>query len=305
MVTARHRRFRALRTRSISFGVHLLSALFRLAPWRVAQSVGRGLGALAWMVVPRDRRRALEHLSIAFPELPEEERRRLARASFLQLGITAGEILWLFRRDCRAVARHVRLDGLETVREIRDSGRPIVYVTGHCGNWELLAAGCNCSGLGITVAVRGLDEEPLQRLVEGFRNRFGTRTVERGEAGAARELLRGLRDGALGMLIDQDTKVDGVWVPFFGRPAYTPVGAAKLALRRNVVTVPVFIERHGDGSHSIRFHDPLDLPDDETAATALMTGAIEAQVRRRPEQWVWMHRRWRTQPAAAAAEGRG
>jgi KDO2-lipid IV(A) lauroyltransferase len=263
--------------------------------------VGRGLGALAWLVLRRDRCRALEHLSVAFPELPEGERLRLARASFRHLGVTTGEILWLFRRDCRAVNRHVRIEGMETVRSVRDSGRPIVYVTGHCGNWELMAAACNCNGLGITVVVRGLDEEPLQRLVDSFRSRFGTHAVERGGARAARELLRGLRDGALGMLIDQDTKVDGVWVPFFGRPAHTPVGAAKLALRRNVATVPLFIERHDDGSHTVHLHEPLDLPDDETAATALMTETIEAQIRRRPEQRVWLHRRWRTQPAAETA----
>jgi KDO2-lipid IV(A) lauroyltransferase len=98
------------------------------------------------------------------------------------------------------------------------------------------------------------------------------------------------------MLIDQDTRVEGVWVPFFGRPAFTPVGAAKISLRMGAATVPTFIERLDDGTHLARFLPPLDLPDDETEATALMTRSIEDQVRRRPEQWVWMHRRWRRQP---------
>lgn len=99
------------------------------------------------------------------------------------------------------------------------------------------------------------------------------------------------------MLIDQDTKVDGVWVPFFGRPAFTPAGAAKIALRSNAAVIPTFIERLPDGRHLAVFQAPLDLPDDPNAATALMTARIEEQVRRRPEQWVWMHRRWRRQLA--------
>ena len=122
----------------------------------------------------------------------------------------------------------------------------------------------------------------------------------RGSEGAARQLLAALRKGgALGMLIDQDTKVDGVWVPFFGRPAFTPVGAAKIALRQNTAVIPTFIERLEDGRHLATFHPPLDLPDDPTEATALMTTKIEEQVRRRPEQWVWRHRRWRRQPPGA------
>ena len=100
------------------------------------------------------------------------------------------------------------------------------------------------------------------------------------------------------MLIDQDTKVEGVWVPFFGRPAFTPVGAAKIALKQRAAVVPVFIERLPDGEHLARYHPPLDLPDDPQAATALMTAKIEEQIRRHPEQWVWMHRRWRRQPGS-------
>jgi KDO2-lipid IV(A) lauroyltransferase len=248
-------------------------------------------------------RRALEHLVLAFPELPASEHERLARACFRHLGTNAGEVLWLMSRDCAAVARHVDVEGLDRVRALREQGQGIMFVTGHCGNWELLAAAANCSGLRITVAVRGLDEPPLQGLITGLRTRFGTRMVERGEPRAARELLRGLRDGALGMLIDQDTRVEGVWVPFFGRPAHTPVGAARLALRRNTVVVPAFIERREDGSHRAWFDAPLAIPKDEMEATAVMTRAIEEQVRRRPEQWVWMHRRWRTQPEEAGDVG--
>jgi KDO2-lipid IV(A) lauroyltransferase len=107
------------------------------------------------------------------------------------------------------------------------------------------------------------------------------------------------------MLIDQDTKVDGVWVPFFGRPAFTPVAAARLALKQKAAVIPSFIERLPDGSHRAVFHPPPELPADAVAATALLTRLIEEQIRRVPEQWVWMHRRWRRRPESgspAAAE---
>jgi KDO2-lipid IV(A) lauroyltransferase len=217
------------------------------------------------------------------------------------------EDLHLLSRGCDDVARYVEVEGWERVEALRagraegaqgGAGRGVLIVTGHCGNWELLAAAINCRGLGMRVVARALDEPELQDLLVAFRRRFGSESIERGRPGAARELLRALREGALGMLIDQDTRVDGVWVPFFGRPAYTPVGAAKVALRPGVAAVPTFIERRPDGTHLARFLPPLDLPPDETEATAAMTRAIEAQIRRRPEQWVWMHRRWRRQPPA-------
>jgi KDO2-lipid IV(A) lauroyltransferase len=209
------------------------------------------------------------------------------------------EILHLLARGCDDVARYVEVEGWERVEALRAAGRGVLIVTGHCGNWELLAAAINCRGLGMRVVARALDEPELQELLVALRDRFGSRTIERGRPGAARELLRALREGALGMLIDQDTRVEGVWVPFFGRPAYTPVGAARIALKQDAAVVPSFIERLPDGRHLARFLPPLDLPDDETEATALMTAAIEAQIRRVPEQWVWMHRRWRRQPPVA------
>lgn len=279
-----------------------LSFAFAPLPWRLAQGLGALLGALAWPLAVRDRRRILDHLALAFPELPAAEHRRIGRASLRHHGTTLGEVLWLLTRGADAVRAKVETVGFEILDELRKEGRPAIVLTGHCGNWELLAAAINVRGTGMRVVARALDEAPLQDLLVGLRGRFGTHTIERGEAGAARELLRTLRSGGvLGMLIDQDTKVDGVWVPFFGHPAYTPVGAAKMALARNAAILPTFIERLPGGRHRATMGAPLELPPDEVAATAWMTRAIEEQVRRRPEQWVWMHRRWRRQDPAVTA----
>jgi Kdo2-lipid IVA lauroyltransferase/acyltransferase len=282
----------------------LLAALLRgmaaiLAPlsWRAAGRAGRAIGALAWAFGRRDRRRALAHLALAFPDLLPAARRALARASFRHQGMNLAECLHLLGRDCAEVAAQVDVEGWENVEAARAGDRPILVLTGHCGNWELLAALINCRGLGMAVVARPLEDPPLQALLSGLRARFGTATIERGSEGAARAILGRLRrGGALGMLIDQDTKVDGVWVPFFGRPAFTPVGPAKIALRQGAAVVPAFIERKEDGRHLARFLPAMDLPADPREATAAMTRAVEDQVRRRPEQWVWMHRRWRRQP---------
>jgi Kdo2-lipid IVA lauroyltransferase/acyltransferase len=284
----------------LNLALRLLRSTLGRLPWRQAQRAGSAIGSLGWALVRRDRRRTLEHLALAFPSMPEPERRRLGRACFRHHGTTLAECLHLFHRDCRFVASVVEAQGWDEVEKARREDRPVLIVTGHCGNWELLAAAINCRGLGMAVVARPLDEPEQQRMLAGLRERFGTPTIARGQEGAARQLLIALRrGGALGMLIDQDTKVDGVWVPFFGHPAFTPVGAAKIALRQNTAVIPTFIERLPDGRHLATFHPCLDLPNDPTKATALMTAKIEEQVRRVPEQWVWMHRRWRRQPAGS------
>ena len=301
MATRGARARHPLRSRLGAAAAGAMTALCRRLDWSTAQALGRGLGRIGWQLARRDRARALEHLALAFPELPAAERRRLARRVFAHFGVLLAECLHLADKGCEAVARHVEVEGWEQIEALRAAGRQVLIVTGHCGNWELLAATINCRGLGMAVVARQLDEPRFDALLLALRERFGTRTIQRGRPGASRELLRAIRGGgALGLLIDQDTTVEGVWVPFFGRPAFTPSGAADLALRFDLAAVPAFIERRADGSHLARFDPPLALPADPVAATARMTARIEAQVRRRPEQWPWFHRRWRRQPPAVS-----
>jgi len=290
---------RPLRSALLGALERALAALVGGLAWPRAQALGRGIGRLGWALAARDRRRTLEHLAVAFPELPASERLHLARASFRHFGAMLTECLWMRRRDAAEVLRRVALEGWPEVESARGEGRPVLIVTGHCGNWELLAAALNARGLGMAVVARELEDPGLQSALLGLRSRFGTRTIVRGTRSAARDLLRTVRSGgALGMLIDQDTRVEGVWVPFFGRPAWTPVGAAEIALRLSAAVLPTFIERRPDGSHLAIVHPALELPADPLAATAAMTARIEEQIRRVPEQWVWLHRRWRRQPEA-------
>ena len=291
---------RPLRSVALAALGRLLDLQVSRLEWHDAQAFGRALGRLGWALAPRDRRRTLDHLAIAFPGADSGARRALGRASFRHFGCMLSEALWIAGRGPEEVLSRVRFEGWAEIERARAGGRPILILTGHCGNWELLAAALNVRGLGMAVVARELDDPGLQERLLGLRARFGTRTILRGTPGAARLLLKTLRGGgALGMLIDQDTRVDGVWVDFFGRPAYTPVGAADMAIRLGATVLPTFIERLADGSHLAHVEPPLAIPADPVAATAAMTAAIEAQIRRVPEQWVWLHRRWRRQPPAA------
>jgi len=291
-----------LRSAALDRLADLLERQFASMTWEQAQGAGSALGRLGWALSRRDRRRALEHLALALPEEPVAERLRIAAASFRHLGTMLGECLWLQSRPHAELAPRLRFDGWEHVDAARALGRPLLIVTGHCGNWEMLAAGLNQRGLGMSVVARALEEGGLQERLLAFRARFGSPTIVRGTPGAARALLAQLRSGgALGMLIDQDTKVEGVFVPFFGRDAWTPSGAAELALRFDATVLPTFIERESDGRHLARVEPPLALARDVTAATAAMTERIEAQVRRVPAQWVWLHRRWRRRPPGEGA----
>jgi KDO2-lipid IV(A) lauroyltransferase len=271
-----------------------------MVPRRAALGFGRGVGRLAWLLSRRDRRRALDHLSLALPDLPEDERRRIARASFLYQGMNGAELLHLLRRDADGMLGHIEVQGWENVEAARATRRPILILTGHCGNWELIAVVLRHGGLPPAAIARPADDPRIQELIVKIRGQLGTSTIARGTRGAARQILEVLRSGgAIAMLIDQDTKVDGVWVPFFGRPAFTPVGPAELAIKQDMRVVPSFIERRPDGGHLLRFRPVLALPRDPREATACMTAEIEEQIRRRPEQWVWWHKRWRRQPPEA------
>ncbi len=140
-------------------------------------------------------------------------------------------------------------------------------------------------------------------MVRTLRCRFGTEVISRGPA-AGRHLARALKNHrVVGLLIDQDIRrVPGVFVPFFGRPAWTPSGAATLAIRLDCPVAPGFIHRRPDGTHHAQIHPPLRIPstgsleDRVHEVTAAATSVIEEQIRAYPEQWVWMHRRWRTRP---------
>jgi KDO2-lipid IV(A) lauroyltransferase len=284
----------------------VLSFIARRLPLRTGQRLGRGLGTVAWHVLRRERRRALVHIAIAFPEWPAEEQRETIRRMFQHLGMSLFEMLWLPNLDAKRFAATTTHEGLEpALAALRAGG--VVAFTGHVGTWEWVAHSVARLGMPLTVLQRERREGGLGELITRIRAGVDIVTIDRGSAGGAKEMLQALRRGrALAFLIDQNIRAESVKVPFFGRPALTPIGPAKLAIRAGATIVPIFIHRREDGTHHVRFLEPIATArgDDPVALTARMTKIIEEEIRRAPEQWVWMHERWRERPKWDAGESR-
>ena len=265
---------------------------------------GAAAGRIAALVQPRERRRALAHLAVAFPDRDEGFRRATVRATAVHLGKLLGEVAWLWSAPAGEILARSQFVGLEHLTgQVTPAGGAIL-VTGHCGNWEWMNLALGLSGVGMSVAAREVYDPRLDEIVRQLRGRFGGETILRGQ-GAGQRLARALRGGrVLGLLIDQDIDAPGAFVEFFGRPAWTPTGAAVLALRTGRPLVPGFARREPDGTFRLAFEPPIvptpgdDLEEAAGRLTARLTSRIEAWIREEPAQWVWMHRRWRRQPGA-------
>lgn len=287
--------------------IRAVLALVHRVPLGLGQWLGLRLGALAFLVAGGERRKAMKSLAQAFPEKSDAERHALARACFRHLAAAAFEV------GCTAsLDKH--LESLvawpEEDRRVLETalarGKGVVFVSGHVGNWELLARRVARAGYPSQSIAKETTDPRLTELVGRFRARGGVRSIWRGQEGAARAMLRALKAGEiLGLLIDQDTKVQSVFVPFFGALAATPRAAADLALRTGAAVVVGFCQRDGKGyrltMEEVPVPEGLEREEAAVALTAALSERIESAIRRAPEQWVWMHQRWKTRPDAGQA----
>ena len=247
----------------------------------------------------------MRNLEIAFPERNEEERRRILRASYMNLGRTAAEYVRLggfFYRRLRDRVSYNRLDVWLNLRP-KYPGIGALILTAHFGNFELLPAGHALHGYQISLVHHTQRFRPGDALMTFIRERVGVQIIRKHSA--AREMLRTLRRGHLiGIPFDQNAKrSEAIWVPFFSEMASTPAGFDRLARMAGSPVVPVFIVRQPDGrSHVIEVQDEVeqqrtgDKDADALVNTARYQKVIEDAVRRHPEQWLWTHRRYRTRP---------
>jgi Kdo2-lipid IVA lauroyltransferase/acyltransferase len=291
-------KLRAFRDRALLRALRGLSFIGRRIPLRTGQKIGRALGSVAYHVARRERRQAMQNMSLAFPEWTDAQRRAAARSMFRHLGTSLFEIVWLGKRDEKLRAASTVFEGFDRILDLVRNGRSIVAFTGHCGNWEWLAYSVG-KAAPVTVLQRERSEAGLSDFITSIRESAGIDTIDRGSTAAGRELIRAMRKpGFVAFLIDQSIRAESAKVTFFGKPALTPIGPATLAIRTGAVAVAAFIERQADGRHLIRFLDPIETKrgDDPIELTARMTRAIEDQIRRVPGQWVWMHDRWRDRP---------
>jgi KDO2-lipid IV(A) lauroyltransferase len=289
----------ATKAAAMYYGLLLMSGLGRRLSLRTGQALGRAIGTLAWAVVWTERGKALRHLAIAFPERSLSERRGIARAMFRHLGSCLLEIAWLPNVTAATRAATTVVEGAEALLERMDSGSGVIIFTAHCGNWEWLSYVTGTLGRPVAVLQRERNEAQVNRLIAEIRARGGVHTIDRGSLGSAREMILALRRrGILAFVLDQNIRTESVKVPFFGKLAPTPIGPVKFAIRSEAWVSMGFVERTADGMQHMRFTPPFQCSrdDDPVALAAKVTALIEEQIRRVPEQWVWMHDRWKERP---------
>jgi KDO2-lipid IV(A) lauroyltransferase len=287
-------------------GVLVLYGLFNLLPFRAAVWCGGAAGVVAYGLDRRHRQLVQQQLRMAFPNWSEPKIRQTARQCYANLGRSAAEFARLGYADRRTILGRVTVEGLDHVDRARQPGRGVLFLTAHLGNWELLAVVYTLLGYRLLPIARPLDNPWLNRLINRIRSRHGSEVISKKAASAPRDVIQALRRGDdVGILLDQNmAPYDGIFVDFFGRPACTSKGLALIARRTGAPVVPAFIVRERDGRHRIFFERPVelvrsqDLEQDLLTNTARCTAVIERAVRAYPDQWLWMHRRWKTQPAA-------
>jgi Kdo2-lipid IVA lauroyltransferase/acyltransferase len=276
-----------------------------LLPRSAAVSVGLGIARSAYLLPTNLRRTGERNLLIAFPELSEDERQELLRKSFASLGRLLGEFSQLSKTTPEQLRKLIEYDevGLSHLREVEKTKRGVIFLTGHLGAWELLSFGWSALEYPISFLVRPLDNPRIDEMIERVRTRFGNRAIDK--KSAARQALRVLREGGtLGILADLNTQThEGVFVPFFGKLACSTAGIATLALKTDAVVIPTCAIWDPKRNRYFFHGDPpveLIRTGDHAKDIELNTGrfaaAIEHMVRLYPDQWLWIHKRWKTRP---------
>ncbi|HVZ20843.1 MAG TPA: hypothetical protein VG871_07270 [Vicinamibacterales bacterium] len=287
--------------------VRAVAALVRVLPMRAVRRLGAALGRTVYRVDRLHRRVAVQNLSQAFPARPRAEIEGLARAMFAHFGSLLLELLKFESLSNDDIMRMSETEGEERVRQAHARGKGVLLFTGHFGYWEMNGITHALRLQPISVLARPLDNPYLDAMLERIRTRTGNSVIAR--QGAIRKVLRALAaNQAVAMLIDQHLHTpDAVYVDFFKRPAATTSALAALALRTGAVVIPVFALPTERGYRFVYEHPvdppPPDCPDPIREFTQRCTDVLEMYVRRRPDLWLWMHRRWRDrQPGAGEPE---
>lgn len=279
-----------------------LLKLLGWAPHRLSRGVCAVLATLSYWLWPRLRRVGLFNLRLAFPEWSEGERRRVLFGLFRNFGRMLADFAHFPHWNRQNIERLIIYDGFENYARAESQGKGVMFLTAHFGNWELGSFAHGVYGYPCNFVVRELDNRLMDALINGYRCLSGGKAFEKKDF--ARQVLRAFSQGeAVGVLMDQNMVAgEGVFVDFFGRPACTTAGPARVARKTAVpIVLGLVIWDAKIGKYRLRF-DSVDWikradPEEEIRVnTANFTRLIEAYVRRYPEQWLWVHRRWKTRP---------
>ena len=267
------------------------------------QRVGRGLGWLLGSGLRFRRSEVQAALQRCFPEKSAADVRVVADGMYRHLGTLLIETLRTGHMDLAALDEEVDFSGFEKVMQILSRGRGLIVLTAHVGNFELLAMLAALKGAPLTVITKALKPKWLNDWWLETRGKFGVKMLPaRDSYRYCRETLKA--NGILGFVLDQNMKRNrGIFVDYFGRPACTSPGLALLSAQTGAPVLPAFMLREPDGRHRVHVFDPLPPPASADKAiirqaTQEYTTIIERFVRAHPDQWIWLHRRWRTKPLA-------
>jgi KDO2-lipid IV(A) lauroyltransferase len=278
----------------------------RLLPAPMALRLGKGLGRSFYFIDKRHREITLENLKKAYNnKLSPEELKRISLNCFQNLGISAAEMIRMEKWDKTEFLKNLSVEGMEHYQAAIKKGRGLVFIGAHFGNWELLGIAISLLFQKGYMVARKMDNPFIHRKVEQLRTFTGNKVINKNDA--FWEMIRLLKKGeAVCVLMDQNVaKREGVFVPFFERPACTNKGLAMILLKTKTPVVPIFIVRRPDGTHRVIVKPEIPLvhsghlKNDIRQNTAQMTHAIEEMIREYPDQWLWMHRRWKTEEIAS------
>ncbi len=275
-----------------------LSFFCCLLPERVCEAVGRALGSLTWPLVPAKRRKMATDNVVQCLGVSEQEAERIAKASWVRFGPMAFEVL-RFPRFKGRLNERVELEGLDEVKKLLALGRGVVFATSHCGNWELLGGALAEAGVPLVAVGMKQKESGSDRFITENRSLVGMHVTYKNDV---REMFRMLKEGwAIGLLMDQDVSArDGIVIDWFGRPTNFAQGPATLARHQGLPIIPIYITRLPDGRHRGIIHAPIpvsrtkDKKADILEATRAVGRVLEEHIRRHPEEWFWLHDRWKS-----------
>jgi Kdo2-lipid IVA lauroyltransferase/acyltransferase len=288
-------------------GVWLFVNVLRVLPRGLARWVGAGVGRVGYAALGRLRGVGIRNLQMAFPEKGEAEREQILRREYRNLGWLLAEFCQMPKYTAESASRFIRYDGLENYLKARDKGNGVLVLTGHLGAWELSSFYHSLMGMPMGMVIRRLDNPLVDMFVNRIRCLHGNRVIHKDDF--ARGLIASMRLGeTVGILMDTNmTPPQGVFVPFFGIQACSASGMARVALKTGAAVVPGFLlwdER--ERQYVLRFGEEIatvntgNSEEDSVANTAIFTAVLERYIREYPDQWLWMHRRWKTRPVGEA-----
>jgi Kdo2-lipid IVA lauroyltransferase/acyltransferase len=275
-----------------------LLGLLRSLPRPAANIVAQLATSVLDAAVPKLRRVALTNLTFAFPQWTGRERRATVDGVFRSLARLLVAVARLPALNASNIHQWIRYEGLENYQAAKSDGRGVLVATGHLGNWELSAYAHALMTEAMNVMVRPLDNPLIDRLIEARRTKSGNRLILKKDS--ARRVLKALRDNeGVGILIDQNTSTgEGVFVDFFGKRACANAAFVKLAHHSGAAVVPGFALWDGrTAQYVLRFYPKVELTGDVQADSQKLHTVLEQVIREYPDQWMWIHRRWKTRPA--------